>query len=800
MKKFYYFISLLFLLSTTLFSQDINWTWQNPYPNGSSINDVIVLSHDKYILFADAGAITIINGSSIQTQFPDTANRSIYEADFIDSSLGYVCGVNGLIMKTTDGGLNWSILTSNSTANFWYIRFLNANTGFVCGTASTLLKTTDGGLTWNPIVVSATSSTLYNVYFQDALTGYIGGSSATVGYLLKTTDGGDTWAKVTGYVNTNTVRGICFTDANTGYVTTANYSIDKTTDGGATWNRINLGTGTLYDIFFWTPSEGYTIGADGQFFKTTDAGANWNLTDLWTDNNANLFGMDMENILGGNPLMVVAGEAGVIAKTTDFGSTWRFVSISPTRELLRSIDMVNSTLGYAAGGNTTDLGIVLKTNDGGSSWNALPFNPGYQIYSLEAIGSVLYVGVTGPNGIYKSINGGLTFSQLVPGGMLTTGYWYGLSFVDENIGFATGSNGYTCKTINGGDTWTELTDNNTSAMYDIQAVDANFIAMCGVSAKVLVSTDGGTTWTPRNVTPSTATVYSVCFLDGNNGWAAGTTGRVWKTTDGGVTWVLQTIPTFTGTLYRVKFINNNLGFIAGASGYFAFTTDGGTTWKRTVNHTSYDIRSISVMNSSVWTSGDYGSILNGDFSLIPVELASFSASVNENDISLNWQTVTEKNNKGFTLEKKVNGIWNELGFISGNGTTTERMSYSFTDKNPAEGKNIYRLKQINLDGSYEYIGQIEVDFNNVLPFELAQNYPNPFNPTTSIRFILPTEARTTIKLYNSLGEEVKTLFNEVTNAGVHTINIDASNLSSGMYIYKIVSGEYSASKKMILMK
>ncbi len=85
-------------------------------------------------------------------------------------------------------------------------------------------------------------------------------------------------------------------------------------------------------------------------------------------------------------------------------------------------------------------------------------------------------------------------------------------------------------------------------------------------------------------------------------------------------------------------------------------------------------------------------------------------------------------------------------------------------------------------------------------FRLYQNYPNPFNPSTTISFTLPKDGFISLKIYNSLGEEVKTIEQNYLARGSHTINFDASNLSSGVYYYRLNAGTYSAVKKMILLK
>jgi hypothetical protein len=117
----------------------------------------------------------------------------------------------------------------------------------------------------------------------------------------------------------------------------------------------------------------------------------------------------------------------------------------------------------------------------------------------------------------------------------------------------------------------------------------------------------------------------------------------------------------------------------------------------------------------------------------------------------------------------------------------------------------YRLKQIDLDGKYEYSKTVEVNFSVPSEYSVSQNYPNPFNPSTSIEFAIPVEAKVVITLYNSIGEEITELTNAEFNTGRHTINFNGVNLSSGTYIYTISAEGVDGSKfvqshKMILMK
>lgn len=197
-----------------------------------------------------------------------------------------------------------------------------------------------------------------------------------------------------------------------------------------------------------------------------------------------------------------------------------------------------------------------------------------------------------------------------------------------------------------------------------------------------------------------------------------------------------------------------------------------------------------------------------DFQLIPVELTSFTSSVIDNNVVLNWSTATELNNYGFEIQRTSNrsfSDWTNLGFINGKGTTSKPQSYSFSDNNLTPGKYYYRLKQIDFDGTFEYSHIVEADVLNPNEFLLYQNYPNPFNPVTKIKFSTPVEANVLISIYNTLGEKVSDVINKSYNSGNYEVSFNAENLNSGVYFYKIEfttkdGNYYSDVKKLTLIK
>jgi len=183
----------------------------------------------------------------------------------------------------------------------------------------------------------------------------------------------------------------------------------------------------------------------------------------------------------------------------------------------------------------------------------------------------------------------------------------------------------------------------------------------------------------------------------------------------------------------------------------------------------------------------------------PVELTSFTAQAVNGNVNLEWTTASERNNAGFQIERSVDGlVFAAVGFVNGKGTSTDVNRYSFVDRE-VSGKLYYRLKQIDFNGEFGYSDVIELG-SIVSDFALDQNYPNPFNPSTTISFAIPAKSFVTLKVYNVLGKEVANLINGEFESGRHSVDFNASDLASGVYYYTVSAGNYTSTKKMILMK
>ncbi|MCK9210112.1 MAG: T9SS type A sorting domain-containing protein [Ignavibacteriaceae bacterium] len=202
------------------------------------------------------------------------------------------------------------------------------------------------------------------------------------------------------------------------------------------------------------------------------------------------------------------------------------------------------------------------------------------------------------------------------------------------------------------------------------------------------------------------------------------------------------------------------------------------------------------------------------FGDIPVELSSFSASVNNSAVSLQWQTATEKNNKGFEVQRKIGTKWETISFVNGKGTSTEISRYSYSDnlsKVSVSGSISYRLRQVDFDGTAIFSKEVNVSYTSApKSFSLSQNYPNPFNPSTTIRYALPFDSNVKISIYKVTGELVKVLVSGTKPAGNYEVTMNTAHenaeFSSGIYFYSIEanavdgSNSFRQTKKMILLK
>ncbi len=391
-----------------------------------------------------------------------------------------------------------------------------------------------------------------------------------------------------------------------------------------------------------------------------------------------------------------------------------------------------------------------------SQWMVIS-NQGNEAVSFGSINT----GYSTANGITKkTTNGGFNWSSL-SGGNLT-----GIFFLNENTGWVVGYPGYIGRTTNGGSFVSQPTG-IVDRLNDVFFINDNTGWVVGGDfsvERIFKTTNGGTNWFLQ--TSGTANkMFSVYFIDENTGWSVGgpSSPKVIKTTNGGTNWFIQPTPAST-PLYSVHFANANSGWaVAGYLGgeTIIATTNGGTNWFLQTSGDNRYLRECFFINA------------NTGFAV----------------------------GQGGKVIKTTNGGTNWL--VQNTGSSVELWSIDFVNDSVgyAVGSNVV-LKTTNAGVTF-------VNGNsNKTPteFVLEQNFPNPFNPNTIINYELRITSYVLLKIFTASGKEILTVVNQKQKSGRYEIELNGSNLPSGVYFYRFeVTDEknkqlFVQTKKMILLK
>ncbi|NNE34946.1 MAG: T9SS type A sorting domain-containing protein, partial [Rhodothermales bacterium] len=204
-----------------------------------------------------------------------------------------------------------------------------------------------------------------------------------------------------------------------------------------------------------------------------------------------------------------------------------------------------------------------------------------------------------------------------------------------------------------------------------------------------------------------------------------------------------------------------------------------------------------------WDIGQLQYVNSGSCGL-PVELTSFDAVVNGNDVLLSWQTSSERSALGFGVERRSVSSddandWSEAAFVLAAGESSELRDYTLSIEALPAGEYAFRLRFVDVDGSFEYSETIEVDIEHPDNFVLGSAYPNPFNPSTSFVLSVKQTQNVEIGLFDLLGRQVVDVYSGPVEAGAaRTFRIDASGLTTGVYMIR-ASGQFDTRSSAVLL-
>jgi photosystem II stability/assembly factor-like uncharacterized protein len=401
-------------------------------------------------------------------------------------------------------------------------------------------------------------------------------------------------------------------------------------------------------------------------------------------------------------------------------------------------------------------------------------------------------------------------------------------FINSDTGWVTGNTGYIFRTTDGGSTWLYSLSGTSANLSEIFFTDALQGFVIGNNGTILKTTDGGISWALKNST-TIENLNSIWFSDQRTGTVCGNNGTILRTLDGGETWVSQISGT-TLSLKGVCFKDDSTGFITGSLLYFGNpsiimkTTNGGAEW---INITlSFNIlapANISNILEDTWaiktisnvmitldggSSWEYSNlfeinlIILSDMTILPnntmylcgiskpTQYTSIPRVYKSTDLGTTWEIYTPQDIQYLT---GIHFTDSTYGFIVGSGSNPFGQSHYVLLKTTTGGTT-WERQYLTMPSDAAEVNNIPISYN------LEQNYPNPFNPVTRIKYQIPEEKRVIIKIFDMLGRELMLLENSIKQPGSYEIQFDASELTSGVFIYSLQTEKFSSSKKMILIK
>lgn len=787
-------------------------------------------------------------------QSSGTTTTALRGVSFADANTGNVTGANGTILRTTDGGSNWSTQTSGTVQTLRGVSLLNASTGIAVGTAGTILRTTNGGTNWVP-QVSGTTGFLRAVQFANANDGIAAGD---IGTIVRTTNGGTTWGVQTSS-STVALFGVSIVDAGVAMAVGETGTILRTTDGGATWPAQTSGTGlNLFGVSFVDASRGWVVGQGGTLLRTTDGGATW--ASQTSGTTVNLFGVAFADPNNG----VAVGDTGVILRTGNGGTTWVRES-SGTTSCLVGVTYV-APFTWCTVGN---YGVILRSGEK-SSWQA-------SLTVSDACGGSGTISYGLAPGATDALNVSLGEAELPPPpptGVFDACFALPVSpsipsfkdYRSDTSGAATwrmrfqpGLCGYPVTF-----TWDSsalpvgsftLKDEFTGTLVnvDMRKTGRYTLTNSGIASLLIdytqeicrdVTVRSG--WNILSV-PTTPNDSSVATLfpgattqaySYNNAYVAAThlrPGRgYWLKFAAGNTFAVCGKPVRPLNVQVSAGWNIIGGFDEPVTTAAITTTPAGIIGSNFYGYESgYHVPATLETGKGYWVRATQAGVLNlwspmtkAEGVIAAVDPAWVRVMVRDAAGSEGFLYLASgdlKNRKPDLPPVPPEGIFDVRfagdRYVESGGTQHEVVLSSAKYPLLIQATNLQGAKLTITDGEDGVLVKggleegkvatiagavrgLKIGVGENLPatFDLSQNFPNPFNPATMIRYQLPVASSVRLVVYDLLGREVAELVNAEQEAGYYEVQFRADQLASGVYLYRMEAGPYTAVKKVVVMK
>lgn len=422
-----------------IYTADQGTSWKSLVHGAQDqLNDLVFLQDSLAYTCGANGLFYRMKGDTITDSTRVAPGFDAQAISFRNDSSGFIVGLGGLMFETVDYGKTWIPKLSGTTENLFNVFFNGPDNGYVIGDDATILRSTDGGANWTSISNPGTyfafgGPELRAIDFLDLQNGIVGGD----GYTFTTTDGGVTWS-----ISTNDLDKISFATETRGFAVGLNGAFLETKDGGSTWSNVpHVGIESLHDVHFVDANRGYIVGSD-QIFTTIDGGDNWTKQSLFTSKQAYCVVQPKANVV------LVSGSSGLMKRSTDNGNN--FVTLPDLGvDLLFDMKFPSGNIGYVC----SQDGEVFKTTDAGATWNLTTTGVSSSLRDLHFINDSTGWAVGGAGKVLFTKNGGTTWTVQYQGG--NSDIYSGVQFVNDSVGVVVGLDGLYIYTKNQGATWTE---------------------------------------------------------------------------------------------------------------------------------------------------------------------------------------------------------------------------------------------------------------------------------------------------------------------------------------------------------
>ncbi|MCE1188823.1 MAG: T9SS type A sorting domain-containing protein [Ignavibacteria bacterium] len=708
---------------------------------------------------------------------PFITNRSPAAISFPTNEIGYIALGNGVVCKTTSGGVLWTRVgdTTIYHGTCTDMVFTSPTTGFMCGNTFLgyiVMRTYNGGEVWEP-VPTPVSTNAGSMVWLDSLRGWVAGAG---GRILRTTDGGGNWNVMNpGGITLNSIR-----YAGSGvFYAVGTGSLVKSTDGGETFFSIAPPSrGPMRSCIFSDAQNGCVAGEAGIVYFTTDGGVHW------TERKAGQESLTLSCSSNGRYFM--AGGAGVVLQVEPHSGS--FTALSNDSRTCYGMSSENNSL-YICGAN----GVVRRTTDAGMNWENFitPFTG-----SLKDVISINnHLCAAGDSSvILQSEDNGVSWVKNTIGSV--TDCFVRLCLVDSTCLYVFSRDGVIRVSSNYGASWQQINYIPSACLISARMLNRNYGLAFDKTNKVYRTYDGWLTYETNTLAELQVPVTAYCMLDSLRGAACGGYGHVFYTSNGfrSVNLISDTSGMKNITFTGVAAVSSTDIWAVGGTNII-YHSDAGNIVRLWAEVDCNTVSAYCSPEGEVFITGENGYVFRVRKKITPVELmyCRYDSGM------LAWSMGAVTDIREFSIEVSNDGkIWSLDGIVSARaeGLLQQEYRWKLIHASPV----IIRLRGIETTGFKRTLAELSTKDADCSGVELQQCYPNPANPSTVIQYYIPRPMRVTLNLYTIQGERVLVLIDKEQEAGVHQLLLNTSGLSSGVYIYQLQADTFRQSKKIVIIK